>query len=119
MAQLSSPPQVLCRPAIESDRADVLEFCRNIWDGEDYVPYVWDEWFRDPTGLLAVAEYDGHAIGCSKITQISTGQWWLEGFRVDPKYQGLRIPGDPTGRTRRQLYTCDRYRKGGRFCSRE
>ena len=44
-----------------------------------------------PNGLLAVAEFNGHAIGCSKITLISEGQWWLEGFRVDPKYQGLKV----------------------------
>ncbi|MGE5373503.1 MAG: GNAT family N-acetyltransferase [Bacteroidota bacterium] len=90
MTQLSSP-QVLCRPAVESDRADVFEFCKGIWEGEDYVPYVWDDWSRDPDGVLAIAEYDGHAIGCSKVTRIATGQWWLEGFRVDPKHQGLKV----------------------------
>jgi len=90
MTQLSLP-QLLYRPATESDRADVFEFCKNIWEGDDYVPYVWDEWFQDPTGVLAIAEYEGHAIGCSKITRISTGQWWLEGFRVDPQYQGLKV----------------------------
>ena len=91
MSQPTSNLQVLCRPAVGSDRADVFEFCRNIWEGDDYVPNVWDEWFQDPTGVLAVAEYDGHAIGCSKITRISPGQWWLEGFRVDPKHQGLKV----------------------------
>ncbi len=91
LKEFSSVNQVTCRPAIDADRADVFEFCRNIWEGDDYVPDVWDDWFRDPDGLLAVAEYNGHAIGCSKITQISKGQWWLEGFRVDPRYQGLKV----------------------------
>lgn len=91
MLQESSLPKVLCRPALASDHADITEFCKGIWDGDDYVPEVWDEWLSDPNGLLAVAESKGHAIGCSKITLISKGQWWLEGFRIDPKYQGLKV----------------------------
>jgi GNAT superfamily N-acetyltransferase len=91
MTQPFSVNDVLCRPAVEGDRKDVFEFCKGIWEGDDYVPYVWDDWFHDTNGLLAVAEFDGHAIGCSKITQISPGQWWLEGFRIDPQYQGRKI----------------------------
>src|SRR5262245_38354552 len=83
--------QVLYRPALETDQADVFEFCKGIWDGDDYVPAVWEGWFHDPNGLLAVAEHNGNAIGCSKISRISEGQWWLEGFRVDPKHQGLKV----------------------------
>jgi GNAT superfamily N-acetyltransferase len=91
MTQPFSSSQVLFRPAIESDQADVIEFCKGIWEGDDYVPLVWEDWFKDQEGLLAVAEYNGHAIGCSKISRILSGQWWLEGFRVDPRYQGLKV----------------------------
>ena len=91
MTQTFSSPQVVCRPALARDQADVNEFCKGIWSGHDYVPDVWDHWFKDPHGILAVAEYNGHAIGCAKISLISEGQWWLEGFRVDPKYQGLKV----------------------------
>ena len=86
-----SSPQVLCHPAIESDYPDIAEFCKNIWDGHDYVPEAWQRWFNDPNGLLATAEYDGHAIGCSHLALLAEGQWWLEGFRVDPQYQGLKV----------------------------
>ena len=92
MNQSSSPLlQLVCRPAQERDQAEVIEFCKGIWDGGDYVPEVWQEWLSESQGLLAVVETDGHVIGCSKITWMSEGQWWLEGFRVDPKYQGLRV----------------------------
>lgn len=91
MAQINSSLQVVCRPALARDHADVAEFCKGIWDGGDYVPDMWEEWLNDSKGLLAVAEMDGQVIGCSKITWMSEGQWWLEGFRVDPKYQGLKV----------------------------
>ncbi|HEY3477193.1 MAG TPA: GNAT family N-acetyltransferase, partial [Anaerolineales bacterium] len=83
--------QVICRPAIERDLAEIREFCKTIWDGHDYVPDVMDDWFQDPQGMFAVAEYEGHAIACSKITWLAEGQWWLEGFRVDPNYQGVKV----------------------------
>lgn len=86
-----SAGQVICRPAIERDLEEIKEFCKTIWDGHDYVPDVIDDWFHDPQGIFAVAEYEGHTIACSKITRLADGQWWLEGFRVDPNYQGLKV----------------------------
>jgi GNAT superfamily N-acetyltransferase len=81
----------VCRPALPSDRTDVLEFTKFIWGGHDYIQYVWDDWLADPRGLLAVAEYAGHAVALGKATYVAEGQWWLEGLRVDPRYQGLKI----------------------------
>ncbi len=68
-----------------------MEFTKFIWDGHDYIHYVWEHWLKDPNGILAVAEYGGHAIGMAKVTLLAPGQWWLEGFRVDPKHQGLKV----------------------------
>jgi GNAT superfamily N-acetyltransferase len=84
-------PAVVCRPALPSDAADVLEFTKFIWEGHDYIKYVWDDWLTDPKGILAVAQYGGHAVGLGKLTLLADGQWWLEGLRVDPKFQGLKI----------------------------
>jgi GNAT superfamily N-acetyltransferase len=83
--------QVTCRHILERDLGDIREFCKTIWDGHDYVPDVMDDWFHDRRGLFAVADYEGRAIGCSKLTLLARGQWWLEGFRVDPSYQGKKV----------------------------
>jgi GNAT superfamily N-acetyltransferase len=84
-------PVPVCRRALSSDRDDVLEFTKFIWGGHDYIKYVWDEWFADPCGLLAVIEYGGHAVALGKASCIAEGQWWLEGLRVDPRYQGSKL----------------------------
>lgn len=81
----------VCRPALLKDTADVLDLTKDIWEGHDYVPYVWHEWLEDHTGLLAVAEYGGRVVGLGKLTQLDAGQWWLEGLRVHPNYQGQGI----------------------------
>jgi GNAT superfamily N-acetyltransferase len=86
-----SAPVVVIRPALPRDKADVFEFTKFIWDGHDYVGHAFPRWLEDPQGQLSVAEYAGHAIGTGKVTWLAPGQWWLEGFRVDPKFQGLKI----------------------------
>ncbi len=86
-----SGPHVVCRPALPSDTEDVLDFTKSIWEGHDYIQYVWRDWLADPQGLLAAAIYGPHAVGIAKVTLLSPGQWWLEGFRVDPNHQGLKI----------------------------
>jgi GNAT superfamily N-acetyltransferase len=84
-------PRVVIRPTLPSDTPDVLEFCKYIWEGRDYIPYVWNDWLEDPTGNLFTAEYAGHAVGIARVTHLAPGQWWFEGLRVDPAYHDKRI----------------------------
>ncbi|MGD8406948.1 MAG: GNAT family N-acetyltransferase [Anaerolineales bacterium] len=91
MPQPFSSPRVVCRHALPRDKADVLEFTKFTWDDGDYIQYVWDDWYADPNGILATAEYGGHCVGIAKVSLSAPGQWWLQGFRVDPKFQDLRI----------------------------
>jgi GNAT superfamily N-acetyltransferase len=84
-------PRVVIRPALPKDKADVAEFTKFIWDGHDYVGMVFPHWLEDPQGQLLVAEYGGKCVGTAKVSLVAPGQWWLEGFRVDPEYQGQRI----------------------------
>ena len=82
---------VVSRPARFSDQPDVFELTRTIWEGRDYVPLVWAEWLGDPHGLLLVAEGGGHAVGLGKLTDLGGGEWWLEGLRVSPDWQGRGV----------------------------
>ncbi len=84
-------PIVTIRPALPRDKADVAEFTKFIWDGHDYVGHVFPEWLEDPQGILLAAEYAGRCVGCAKVTLLAPGQWWLEGFRVDPNFQDKKI----------------------------
>lgn len=90
MTSFTSPLPTI-RPALPRDSADVAEFTKFIWGGHDYVGYVFPEWLKDPQGQLLAAEYAGKCVGCAKVSFMAPGQWWLEGFRVDPNHQGLKI----------------------------
>jgi GNAT superfamily N-acetyltransferase len=82
---------IVCRPALPKDTPDVMELTRTIWDGHDYLPLVWADWLADPQGLLAIAEFGGKIVGTGKLTRLSDQDWWLEGLRVHPQYQGRGI----------------------------
>lgn len=82
---------VVCRPALHKDTEEVMELCSHIWDGGDYIPKVWEEWLADPNGLLGVAEFDGRVIGVFKLTKFQDQEWYMEGLRVHPDFQGKGI----------------------------
>ena len=82
---------ISCRPARSSDTQAVQEFLRTIWDGEDYVPAIWDEWLASNSGTLVVAEFDQRTAGLGRMRDLGWGEWWLEGLRVDPRLQGHGI----------------------------
>jgi GNAT superfamily N-acetyltransferase len=82
---------VVCRPALRKDTGDVLELSSHIWDGNDYIPSVWDEWLAEPDGLLGVAEYHGRVAGVFKLTKFQDDEWYMEGLRVHPDYRDIGI----------------------------
>ena len=83
--------QVVCRPALPLDFPGMLELTSQIWEGDDYVPKVWQAWLIDPEGLLAVAEFKGKVVGLGKLTKLSQQDWWLEGLRVHPQFEGRGV----------------------------
>lgn len=84
-------PRLVCRPALPKDTADILELTSKIWNGHDYVPLVWQDWLADPQGLLVVAEFGTHLVGMGKLTRLNQENWWLEGLRVHPEFEGRGI----------------------------
>jgi predicted PurR-regulated permease PerM/ribosomal protein S18 acetylase RimI-like enzyme len=85
------PAPVRIRPARASDQKDMLELTAQIWEGHDYTPKVWAEWLADRKGLLAAAEWNKRMVGFGKLSRIGAEEWWLEGLRVHPGYQGMTI----------------------------
>jgi predicted PurR-regulated permease PerM/ribosomal protein S18 acetylase RimI-like enzyme len=82
---------VKLRPARGSDEKDMLELTAQIWEGHDYTPQVWSEWLADRKGLLVAAEVGKKMVGFGKLSRVGEREWWLEGLRVRPDYQGLKI----------------------------
>ena len=85
--------RVEIRKATAADNAPILEICKNIWNGHDYLPGVWDEWLADKDGRLVVASVKGRTVGVAHASLQTPDVAWLEGVRVHEGYRGLGIAG--------------------------
>jgi len=85
--------QVNVRRAVARDKGPILEICKKIWNGGDYVPEVWDDWLKDRGGLLVVATVNETPVGVAHAGFQTCDVGWLEGVRVHEDYRGLGIAG--------------------------
>jgi GNAT superfamily N-acetyltransferase len=76
------------RPA---DRERVVDLCRDIWGGHDYVPRVFDDWVSDSGSAFQAIELDGIVVGLQRLRPYAPGLIWYEGLRVASSHrrQGL------------------------------
>jgi GNAT superfamily N-acetyltransferase len=78
------------------DRRDILRICARTWHGWDYVPQFLNRWLKDK-GFYVLVERpvkspaEERVVGLGKFTELSPGELWLEGLRIDPetRNQGL------------------------------
>lgn len=74
------------RRVTQEDKDRVLEISSKIWEGHDFIKYVFDEWVKDSEGEFTLGEKDGIVVGFAKYTRLNDQDVWLEGVRVDEKY---------------------------------
>jgi GNAT superfamily N-acetyltransferase len=84
--------ELVVRDLESTDREDVLEISKHIWDGHDYIPQALDIWLNDDECHTLVAETDGKVVGIANMRVIDQGKTgWMEGLRVHPDYRGKGI----------------------------
>jgi GNAT superfamily N-acetyltransferase len=79
---------VKVRPARPTDKAQLMSFIKDIWEGHDYIPRIWDEWLKDKSGRMFVVEADGVPVGMNRVRFLDDGSAWFEGARVHPEFRG-------------------------------
>jgi len=70
------------RPMRAADRDRVIEISRDIWDGHDYIPRVFDDWLADSGASFQAAELDDVVVGLQRLRPYAKGLIWYEGLRV-------------------------------------
>ena len=82
---------LVIRPVRPADRDRVVELTRDIWDGHDYVPRVFDDWVSDSGAAFQAIELDGTVVGLQRLRPYASGLVWYEGLRVASTHrrQGL------------------------------
>jgi GNAT superfamily N-acetyltransferase len=74
--------EVTLRPVRPADRERVIEITRDVWDGHDYIPRVFDDWVSDASAAFQAVEVDGVVVGLQRIRPYAEGLVWYEGLRV-------------------------------------
>ena len=59
-----------------------MEITRDIWNGNDYVPRVFDDWVADASAAFQAIEVDGEVAGVQRVRPYAPGLVWYEGLRV-------------------------------------
>ena len=79
------------RPVRPADRDRVVELTRDVWNGHDYVPRVFDDWVSDAGAAFQALELDGMVVGLQRLRPYGPGLVWYEGLRVASTHrrQGL------------------------------
>jgi len=72
------------RPA---DRDRVVEITRDVFEGRDYVPRVFDEWVADASAAFQALEVDGEVVGLHRLRPYGPGLIWYEGLRIAPSHR--------------------------------
>jgi len=77
------------RKVTESDREDILEISRHIWEGHDYLPSVIEEWLKDSHSYTCGIEVEDQFVALANLRVIEGGRTgWMEGLRVHPDHRG-------------------------------
>lgn len=79
------------RDAAYQDREGILEMSKLIWEGEDYLPWVIDQWLGSTHPLIVAEETEtGRIIGLDRV--VVNGQHaFFQGLRVHPDCEGQGI----------------------------
>ena len=79
------------RPVRPADRDRIVELTKDVWNGHDYIPQVFDEWVSDAAAAFQALEVDGQVVGLQRLRPYAPGLIWYEGLRVATSHrrQGL------------------------------
>ena len=84
------------RRVVEANRERICEISSQIWEGDDYIPFVFDKWLLDMQGEFTAAFEGDKLIGFAKYTLVNDGSVWLEGIRADVSYRGMGFGDEMT-----------------------
>lgn len=67
----------------KSDKEKVLAISSQIWEGGDYIEYVFDDWVEEKQNIFAGYFKDDQLIGFGRMCYLDEKNIWLEALRKD------------------------------------
>ena len=79
------------RLATFADKPRILAISAQVWEGDDYVPDVIDDWLAPGAAALVAACVGDTLVAFGRYDRILPDTVWLEGLRTDPAWQNRGI----------------------------
>ncbi len=89
------PSMMRLEKIVPEDKEEIRAMSAGIWEGNDYIPKVFDRWVEDEGFYKGVL--DDRIIAVCKYTRHPGGVLWLEGLRVHPKLQNKGYGSEVAG----------------------
>jgi GNAT superfamily N-acetyltransferase len=84
---LAATDELTLRQVRPADYDRIVEMTKDVWEGRDYIPRVFDYWVADASASFQAAELDGVVVGVQRTRPFAQGLVWYEGLRVDPVHR--------------------------------
>ena len=84
---METTDELTLRPVRPADEELILEITRDVWEGHDYIPRVFDRWVSDAGAEFQAAEIEGVVVGVQRMRPYAPGLVWYEGLRVAPSHR--------------------------------
>ena len=79
---MAATDELTLRPVRPADEARILEITKDVWEGHDYIPRVFDRWVSDAGAEFQAAEVAGEVVAVQRLRPYAPGLIWYEGLRV-------------------------------------
>lgn len=86
--------KVYFRELVHEDIPAIKDISKDIWEGDDYIPHVIEEWLQDKNSMNYGTFKDKNKtdlIGFGRVKLFNNELAWLEGGRIKVSYQGKGI----------------------------
>ncbi len=89
MMMMTSNNLLHLRPARLADRAPVIGWCNQLWNGEeDYIGEVWDAWQAEGNLFVGTQPPADLPVGLLRMRMLSADEAWFGGLRIHPDLHG-------------------------------
>ena len=68
------------------DKSEISELCKNIWNGKDYLPVVWNDWINNSNSSFIIANLENEIVAVYHVYNFNS-EIWLESLRVKEQYR--------------------------------
>lgn len=75
------------RQLTSEDKEQVIRICKSIWEGDDYIPNIFDKWVQADNSYFIGLFQEEKLIGFGRLASHGDGNYWLEGLRKDHELQ--------------------------------